>query len=67
MRSQIVVRITWSKIMAFMVLACSMYLDIFVEKKAATFYVAAPIAAALITGKQIIDAKENKLLNQQTE
>jgi Na+-transporting NADH:ubiquinone oxidoreductase subunit NqrB len=68
MNAELAIRLTWSKIMAFLILACSMILDMVVEKSANTFFMAAPIAAGLIAGKQFFDAKEtiNQRENEKT-
>ena len=47
MKSEVAIRLTWSKIMAFVILACSMYLDIFVSHEPSTFFMAAPHCAGL--------------------
>jgi hypothetical protein len=57
MKTEVSIRLTWSKVMAFLILACSMTLDIVVEKSASTFFIAAPIAAGLIAGKQYFDTR----------
>lgn len=49
-----VVTITWSKVMAFLVLACSVFLDIR-NGGATAFMFALPFIVVLITGKQYFD------------
>lgn len=64
MRIRTYVNLTWSKLMAFAILGCSMVLD--VRNEAATaFMFAVPFVSALILGKQYMDrgrdfSKENK-------
>ena len=48
------ITITWSKVMAFLVLACSMVLDI-KDGGATAFMFALPFVTFLITGKQYFD------------
>jgi len=47
-KTEVAIRLTWSKVMAFIILACSMFLDIAIEGRASTFFMAAPLAAGLI-------------------
>ena len=54
--------ITWSKIMAFLVLACSVYLDIR-NGGATAFMFAVPFVVFLISGKQYFDSKNGKSQN----
>jgi len=54
MRVRTYINLTWSKIMAFSILACSMVLDL--ENGGATaFMFAVPFVSALILGKQYMD------------
>ena len=48
------VTLTWSKILAFVILACSMFLDIR-NSGATAFMFALPFVVFLITGKQFFD------------
>lgn len=56
-KTEVAIRLTWSKVMAFIILACSMFLDIAIEGRASTFFMAAPLAAGLIAGKQYFDSR----------
>ena len=51
MRTAVNINLTWSKVMAFVMLAASVWLTIELDDMTA-FSVAAPLAAALILGKQ---------------
>jgi hypothetical protein len=57
MKTQILLTITWSKTMAFLVLSCSMLLDIR-NGGATAFMFAVPFVTLLITGKQYFDRNE---------
>ena len=48
------ITLTWSKIMAILLLGCAIYLDIN-NGGIHAFMFAAPFVVALITGKQVID------------
>ncbi len=64
MKVRTFINLTWSKLMAFAILGCSMVLD--VRNEAATaFMFAVPFVSALILGKQYMDigrdfSKENE-------
>lgn len=51
---KITMEITWSKMMALVVLGCAVALDI-MNKSVITFQYALPFVVFLITGKQLID------------
>jgi len=51
---KLLVTLTWSKIMAFVLILCSMYLDI-ENNTNNTFMFTVPFASALILGKQYFD------------
>ena len=53
------ITLSWSKIVAVLVLGCAVALDI-INKTASTFMFAIPFVVALISGKQIIDGTLNK-------
>lgn len=54
MKLKLLVTLTWSKIMAFTILACAMVLDIRNDGTGA-FMFAVPFVAGLIIGKQYFD------------
>ena len=51
------INLTWSKIIAFLVLGCAVFLDV-KNGGAAAFMYALPFIVALITGKQILDSRK---------
>ena len=53
------ITLTWSKIMALLILASSVTLDV-MNKSASSFMFALPFVTFLITGKQYLDTKNNK-------
>ena len=53
---KILVTLTWSKIMAFLILGCAMFLDIR-NGGATAFMFAVPFVVFLISGKQYFDSK----------
>lgn len=53
------ITLTWSKIVAVLVLGCATYLDV-VGKTTAAFQVALPFIVFLITGKQFLDSKKKQ-------
>lgn len=55
---KITIELTWSKLMALVVLGCSVTLDI-MNKTVTTFQYALPFVVFLITGKQFIDWRKN--------
>jgi len=64
MKLKLYLTLTWSKIMAFTILACAMYLDI-LNGGATAFMFSVPFVSGLIIGKQYFDKnrdfeKENK-------
>jgi hypothetical protein len=56
---KILVTLTWSKIMAFLVLGCAVFLDLKNDGSTA-FMFAIPFVVFLITGKQYLDSKKNE-------
>jgi hypothetical protein len=56
MDMKILVTLTWSKIIAFLLLGCAMFLDI-KNGGATAFMFAIPFVVFLITGKQYLDSK----------
>jgi len=56
---KILVTLTWSKIMAFLVLGSALFLDI-KNGGATAFMFALPFVVFLITGKQYLDSKNGK-------
>jgi len=52
------INLTWSKIMAFLVLGSAIVLDI-INGGATAFMFAVPFVVFLITGKQYLDSKKN--------
>jgi len=59
MKFNLLITLTWSKIVAFLILGCSMFLDIH-NGGATTFMFAVPFIVFLITGKQYFDSKNGK-------
>ncbi len=53
------IELSWSKIVAVLILGCAVYLDINNEGIAA-FMFSIPFIVVLITGKQIVDWKKEK-------
>jgi len=53
------ITLTWSKLVALLVLGCATYLDIKTGTGAAAFMFALPFVVVLITGKQFIDKTKN--------
>jgi hypothetical protein len=51
------INLTWSKLIAFLVLGCAVFLDI-KNGGAASFMYALPFVVFLITGKQYLDSKK---------
>ena len=56
MKINLLITLTWSKVMAFLILGCSIYLDIR-NGGATAFMFAIPFVVFLITGKQYFDSK----------
>ena len=52
------ITLTWSKIVALLILGCATYLDIKTGTGATAFMFALPFIVVLITGKQFIDNKK---------
>ena len=50
------IELTWSKIIALLVILLAFGLEL-MDKSSGVFFLALPIAAFLITGKQYIDSK----------
>jgi hypothetical protein len=55
---KVAIELTWSKLMALVVLGGAVTLDI-MNKSVTTFQFALPFVVFLITGKQIIDWRKN--------
>jgi hypothetical protein len=53
------IELTWSKMVAVLVLGCAVYLDIKVKGNG-TFMFAVPFVVFLITGKQYLDGKNKQ-------
>jgi len=56
----LLVRLTWSKITAFILFAGALFEDIYSDLDGKMLMFAIPFIVILITGKQIIDYKEQK-------
>lgn len=54
---KLLITLTWSKIMAFLVLGCAVFLDVRNGGDSA-FMFALPFVSALIVGKQYFDSKK---------
>ena len=52
------IELTWSKLVAVLVLGCAVALDI-LNKSANTFQYALPFVVFLITGKQFLDLRKS--------
>ena len=52
-----IIELTWSKLVAVLVLGCAVALDI-LNKSITTFQFALPFVVFLVTGKQIIDMRK---------
>ncbi len=57
---KLLVNLTWSKIMAFLIIGCSVALD-FKNGGATAFMFAVPFVSALILGKQYLDKDKTEL------
>jgi len=58
MKLNLLVTLTWSKIMAFLLVVCSLTLDI-INGGATAFMFTVPFVSALILGKQYLDKDKN--------
>lgn len=58
--------LTYSKIMAFIVLVASIFLD-YLNENAISFMYSLPFITFLITGKMLSDYKQNQLKTKQNE
>jgi hypothetical protein len=56
---KLAVTITWSKIMAFLMLLCAFVLDL-INKGSTTFMFAVPFVVSLILGKQYFDKNKSE-------
>jgi hypothetical protein len=54
MNAEVAIRVTWSKVMAFLILGCAMILDL-KNGGCTAFMFAVPAATTLIVGKQYFD------------
>jgi len=54
------IEMTWSKLMALVVVACAVYLDIVNGSGGQIFMFTLPFAVFLITGKQVIDWRKKR-------
>lgn len=54
------VTLTWSKIMALVIITLAFTMDILADKGGTVFMFALPFVVFLITGKQVIDKSVNK-------
>lgn len=57
---EIRITLTWSKLMALVVLLLAFAIDFTSDKQGTVFMYALPFATALITGKQVIDMKRER-------
>jgi len=60
---EVKIELTWSKIMAFVVLVYAFVMDIGVEGHSALIY-SLPFVVFLITGKQVIDSRKTDTENK---
>lgn len=56
------IELTWSKIVAVLILGCAVALD-FQNKSIVTFQYALPFVVFLVTGKQLIDMRKSAKSN----
>jgi len=54
------VTLTWSKIMALVIVVLSFTMDFMADKGGTVFMYSLPFAIFLITGKQVLDARKSK-------
>jgi len=54
---KLLITLTWSKVMAFLVLGCAVFLDVR-NGGASAFMFALPFVSGLIVGKQYFDSKK---------
>jgi len=55
-----IVELTWSKIMALVVILLAFAIDIHMKQSGTVFMFSLPFVVFLITGKQFIDMKKDK-------
>ena len=55
------ITMTWSKIVALIVLGCAVTLDVMFTKASTTFMFAMPFIVFLITGKQYFDRNKKEV------
>ena len=53
------ITLTWSKIMALVILVLAFVMDIASDKQGTVFMFALPFVAGMIAGKQVIDRKKS--------
>jgi len=58
MKFEIRIKLTWSKLMALIILIASIFLELKGNRNGTIFMFTIPFVTALITGKQIIDRKK---------
>jgi preprotein translocase subunit SecF len=57
---QISIYLTWSKIMAFMILTLAFIMDMYSDKKGTVFMFSIPFVVGLVIGKQFYDRGKEK-------
>jgi len=60
MKLRLLITLTWSKIMAFTILGCAMFLDLHNGEGATAFMFSVPFVAGLIATKQYFDSKNGE-------
>jgi len=60
MNTKIFITLTWSKIVAFLLLGVAVFEDLYFKLDGKLFMFVVPFVVVLITGKQLIDWRENK-------
>jgi len=60
MKIGLAITLTWSKIVAFLLLGVAVFEDVYFKLDGKIFMFVVPFVVVLITGKQLIDWRENK-------
>ena len=60
MKIGLAITLTWSKITAFLLLVVALFEDLYFKLDGKLFMFVVPFIVVLITGKQLIDWRENK-------
>jgi len=60
MKIGLAITLTWSKVVAFLLLGIALFEDLYFKLDGKLFMFVVPFVVVLITGKQLIDWRENK-------